>query len=472
MLAGFCRLVARPTFLCWLLTLAPLGEAHAGPLKILSVDVTPLVSPGDSRFGPQNTMGMALQKADSGGLFSVTEVTPLDFQAMTSQQLSTFRLIAINNHPERIAPGLGTTWHDVVGIESGGRVFLSSHDAVRFHFNVPPGGLSFENPGPGVEPFGADDLVREAALWAGGIPGTTGLLIFNDAPFISFAGGQGWGNEQLNLPAEWGIGDLDPFAGFPLNGDGYTDIVPAFEIHPLYQNLSDLRFGVDSINSFGGNITAASFHTVFGSYDAGILRASEVLANAGDPNPGNFPVGDFNPPMPGLDGRAIALIREASPEPVTDCNDGLDNDLDGLVDHPEDPGCRSAVDLSEGPDCSDGFDNDGDTFVDYPAEPGCASPGSAREDPQCQDGIDNDGDGRIDFDGGQSIHGPCVPHFCPVEVSDPDLDGTPDPDPQCVGAPARNRERRRCGLGFELLFLLIPPIVLRAARKRRLIPTP
>ena len=171
-----------------LLGLSP-SESAAQSIDILSVDITPLVSPGGSRFGPQNTIGMALQKADPGGLFQVTEVTPLAFQAMSAQELSTFDLIAVNNQPDRISPGLGTTWHDVVGVERGGRVVLNSHDAVRFHFNAPPGSLGgvdgFPMPGPGVEPFGADDLVREAALWAGGIPGMTGLLIFNDAPFFN-----------------------------------------------------------------------------------------------------------------------------------------------------------------------------------------------------------------------------------------------------------------------------------------------
>lgn len=53
--------------------------------------------------------------------------------------------------------------------------------------------------------------------------------------------------------------------------------------------------------------------------------------------------------------------------------------------------------------CSDGIDNDGDGRIDYPADPGCVSPDDADEqDPlpppaACQDGLDNDGDGRVDF---------------------------------------------------------------------------
>jgi hypothetical protein len=34
-----------------------------------------------------------------------------------------------------------------------------------------------------------------------------------------------------------------------------------------------------------------------------------------------------------------------------ECNDGADNDGDGLVDHPADPGCGSASDASEALSC-------------------------------------------------------------------------------------------------------------------------
>ncbi len=54
--------------------------------------------------------------------------------------------------------------------------------------------------------------------------------------------------------------------------------------------------------------------------------------------------------------------------------------------------------------CNDGQDNDGDGLTDYPADPGCTSISDTSENDgtsQCQDGIDNDGDGQIDMaDGG------------------------------------------------------------------------
>jgi hypothetical protein len=97
-------------------------------------------------------------------------------------------------------------------------------------------------------------------------------------------------------------------------------------------------------------------------------------------------------------------------------------------------------------DCHDGIDNDGDGFVDDPEDPGCAGPNSPRENPQCSDGIDNDGDGKLDWDGA----------------------GVGAKDPQCLG-PAGNKERSDCGLGFELA-LALPLLEVIRRRRRSIIP--
>lgn len=122
------------------------------------------------------------------------------------------------------------------------------------------------------------------------------------------------------------------------------------------------------------------------------------------------------------------------------CDDGLDNDGDGLTDT-SDPGCASSADPSERMvfTCDNGLDDDGDGKRDFridgTGDIGCAQP-IGREDPQCQDGVSNDGDGLIDFDGGISAGAP-VPTA---------------PDPQCDSA-SDNREAPapRCGIGFELV---------------------
>jgi len=56
------------------------------------------------------------------------------------------------------------------------------------------------------------------------------------------------------------------------------------------------------------------------------------------------------------------------------CNDGDDNDSDGLTDYPNDPGCTDPGDDNEtDPQCLDGLDNDSDGLVDYPDDTGCTS---------------------------------------------------------------------------------------------------
>jgi hypothetical protein len=152
------------------------------------------------------------------------------------------------------------------------------------------------------------------------------------------------------------------------------------------------------------------------------------------------------------------------------CSDGLDNDGDGVTDYPDDPGCNDGNDPSEEPSCSDGLDNDGDGLIDYPQDPGCRDATSVREDPQCQDGINNDvgqdpNPGHIDFDGGASLDldgdGFIDPSFNPAAPA------VTDPDPQCIGKPWKNQERKpanTCGLGAELALLL--PVLIWVRRRR------
>jgi glucose/arabinose dehydrogenase len=91
------------------------------------------------------------------------------------------------------------------------------------------------------------------------------------------------------------------------------------------------------------------------------------------------------------------------------------------------------------PACSDGIDNDGDGLIDYPQDPGCRNAMSDKENPQCQDGIDNDGDGKIDWPADLDCQAPWG-----------DSEATP------TGS--------SCGFGFELVGLL--PLLRRLARLR------
>jgi len=115
------------------------------------------------------------------------------------------------------------------------------------------------------------------------------------------------------------------------------------------------------------------------------------------------------------------------------------------------------------PACDDGADNDRDGLADL-ADPGCFDGAGSLEDPRCQDGFDNDNHAGIDFDGGASLDldddGFIDAAFNPAtpEVGDADT--------QCVGKPSRNSEAS-CGLGSELALLLPPLMLLRSRRRRR-----
>ena len=131
--------------------------------------------------------------------------------------------------------------------------------------------------------------------------------------------------------------------------------------------------------------------------------------------------------------RSLTATFEGKPS-VPQCEDGKDNDDDGLVDT-RDPGCDAdnteAPDNSVKPasDCSDGRDNDADGLIDSAQDPDCAEgdsesgaaattappppvtppppppppPATTTPPPpvtpgisECRDGRDNDGDGKTD----------------------------------------------------------------------------
>jgi len=112
---------------------------------------------------------------------------------------------------------------------------------------------------------------------------------------------------------------------------------------------------------------------------------------------------DANPSQMDVDANGIGDACQTN----ATCADGVDNDDDGLIDHPSDPGCSDPADTTETDPalpCDDGIDNDADALTDFVSgsglsDPGCADGSSPAEDPECDDGVDNDGDGAVDWDG-------------------------------------------------------------------------
>ncbi len=137
--------------------------------------------------------------------------------------------------------------------------------------------------------------------------------------------------------------------------------------------------------------------------------------------------------------------------PVAACADGVDNDMDGATDFPDDPGCTDAADDDEtdpamANQCADGLDNDADGAVDL-ADSDCVNSIDPTEDGQnpiaaCSNRLDDDGDGATDFplDPGCGAAGdddetdPPAPRAC-ANGADDDEDGLIDypNDPGCQG---------------------------------------
>jgi hypothetical protein len=120
---------------------------------------------------------------------------------------------------------------------------------------------------------------------------------------------------------------------------------------------------------------------------------------------------------------------------VDGCNDPTPDELGGYVGR-QIAGYNVPPAGFVPPACSDTIDNDGDGLVDYPQDPGCPNSDGSTESPACQDGEDDDRDGRVDFDGGAAANG-----------------GIPfaERDPQCTKA-WNAGEGAHCGLGAEVVL--------------------
>jgi hypothetical protein len=104
-----------------------------------------------------------------------------------------------------------------------------------------------------------------------------------------------------------------------------------------------------------------------------------------------------------------------------DCDDGLDEDGDGLADYPDDPGCSSALDIDEQEPslvCDNGIDDDNDGLVDFPYDYGCSDgldPSERGAIYECDNGIDDDLDSFTDYPDDDG----CLHPTNPVEAPEP-----------------------------------------------------
>ena len=161
------------------------------------------------------------------------------------------------------------------------------------------------------------------------------------------------------------------------------------------------------------------------------------------------------------------------PVPVTQCNNGVDDDMDGVIDL-LDSDCTSETDPTEAGGhapaaCGNGVDDDGDGLLDFPDDGGCTGAGDGDETddpahvPQCNDGIDNDGNGHADYPDDPSCpgrgveieHAPTVPPACSDGI-DNDEDGASDypDDTDCMSAASTTEAGAgACGAGRQVINL-------------------
>lgn len=132
------------------------------------------------------------------------------------------------------------------------------------------------------------------------------------------------------------------------------------------------------------NVTGSVLPKETACFD-GIDNDGDGLTDCADPDCAGAVGGSCDTGIPGVCAvgqtqcvnGAAACVQTVFPSPETiaagTCNDGLDNNCNGLVDA-ADPGCQVATEI-----CNDGIDNDGDGLIDC-ADPDCAN------NPSCQVG--------------------------------------------------------------------------------------
>ena len=103
-------------------------------------------------------------------------------------------------------------------------------------------------------------------------------------------------------------------------------------------------------------------------------------------------MGDYYIFLDGATGRGGNYALSVEEIPLAQCLNGIDDDDDGRIDYPQDPGCDELEDRDETdpdilPQCADDEDNDGDGLVDFPLDVGCQSAADDDEVDVCGQGI-------------------------------------------------------------------------------------
>jgi hypothetical protein len=316
-------------------------------------------------------------------------------------------------------------------------------DAVRVH----AGGAALPSVSlvaPGGAVVSANDPLPEGGVYTLVLASSAGgaYAVTLEAVSGSFnGGGNGWpplvcGNGIADGARSIGCGqNLAGSVNVAGDSDAFSFLAEAGDVVTL--GIDDGVAGFDPVAELfapGGALVALSGEASCGP--------NESCVSAALPVSGAYTIRVHEPSGASTGAYTVSMNRSPC---ASDCQDGIDNDGDGLVDRAGDPGCATPDDLSERAECEDGYDNDGDGVTDYAGgDAGCANATAPVEDPACDDGRDNDGDGDLDADGG----------------------GAGAPDSYCGGVASNTAEAAPatsgCGIGPELALLL--PLLAGARR--------
>ncbi len=176
---------------------------------------------------------------------------------------------------------------------------------------------------------------------------------------FEFVGAVGYGppGDDLNFP--------DPVAG-----DVIFNLSSQFAIHPGAEGATFPTFPVYR-NDLEGLFLHELGHAAMGLGHPAAAASEVMYVGAG------CCVNINRVPSPDDATGARTVYGNSS---LTVCQNGIDDDEDGLVDL-FDNGCNPSQQLTENPQCVDGDDNDSDTFIDFPFDPQCVATWDNNEAP-------------------------------------------------------------------------------------------
>ena len=295
---------------------------------------------------------------------------------------------SINTTPPSPDPGFGN-----VGSRQGltgvyvrnGWVLTASHVGIgpidldgTTYDPVPGSDIRFSNTGGGLADLIAFKLKLRPAL--PDLTLVTAPLSVNDTLIMvgrgnsrgaatSWSGLDGWFEAEPNV-IRWGTNRISEINRFELNTRAFATVFT--DLNGPQRNDPEAQV----VNGDSGG--AAFYYNGAAPELAGILYARSTFE--GQPlNTAIFGNASLIVDLDYYHPQIIAVID------VPDCDDGLDEDGDGFIDFPADPGCDDALDDDEQNNlliCDNGFDDDMDGLTDFPEDDGCDDSLDASEVPE------------------------------------------------------------------------------------------